>query len=180
MDAYSCGIDGSSFQMLDSGITTYSAKAPLASTPMIFTCWQMWASPMRHCRHLPHATCISAETKSPSFTLVTSLPTASTMPQNSCPGMSGGWIRRCAHWSHLIDVQVGAADGSNLHPNEDIRGPELRLGDFANFTAGSRSRLYYGKHGIRHEEDSLAAMTGGNSSAQYGGKVVGKRMILAR
>ena len=65
---------GSSFQIFDSGITTYSAKAPSASTPMIFTFWQMCASPVRHCRHLPQATCISAETKSPCLTLVTSSP----------------------------------------------------------------------------------------------------------
>ena len=90
MEAYSCGIAGSSFQMFDSGITTYSAKAPLRSTPMMETFWQMCASPVRHCRHLPQATCISAETKSPSLTLVTSSPTAATVPQNSCPGISGG------------------------------------------------------------------------------------------
>ena len=99
MEAYSRGMAGSSFQMFDSGMTTYSAKAPLASTPMIFTCWQMWASPMRHCRHLPQATCISAETKSPSLTEVTSSPYAATSPQNSCPGMSGGWMRCAAHLS---------------------------------------------------------------------------------
>jgi len=32
MDAYSCGMAGSSFQIFDSGMTTYSAKAPLVST----------------------------------------------------------------------------------------------------------------------------------------------------
>ena len=37
MDAYSIGMAGSSFQIFDSGIATYSANAPSASTPMIFT-----------------------------------------------------------------------------------------------------------------------------------------------
>src|SRR5512143_2171222 len=55
MLAYSFGIDGSSFQMFDSGMQTYSAKAPSASTPMIFTFWQMCASPVRHWKHLPQA-----------------------------------------------------------------------------------------------------------------------------
>src|SRR5258707_7285426 len=90
MEAYSCGMAGSSFQIFDSGMTTYSANAPSESTPMIFTFWQMWALPVRHCRHLPQATCISADTKSPSLTLVTSSPNATTSPQNSCPGISGG------------------------------------------------------------------------------------------
>ena len=47
-DAYSWGIAGSSFQIFDSGIVTYSANAPSLSTPMIFTCWHMCASPVRH------------------------------------------------------------------------------------------------------------------------------------
>ena len=42
-----------------------------------------------------------ADTKSPSSTLVTSSPTASTTPQNSCPGISEGWMRPCAYWSQL-------------------------------------------------------------------------------
>src|ERR1035441_6682108 len=71
MDAYSCGMPGSSFQIFDSGMTTYSAKAPSVSTPIIFTFWQICASPVRQSRHFPQATCISADTKSPSFTLVT-------------------------------------------------------------------------------------------------------------
>ena len=101
MDAYSIGMAGSSFQIFDSGIATYSANAPSASTPMIFTFWQMCASPVRHCTHFPQATCISAETKSPSFTAVTFLPVATTCPQNSWPGISGGLMRFCAHWSQL-------------------------------------------------------------------------------
>ncbi len=55
---------------------------------------------MRHCRQCPQFTCISALTKSPVFTAVTSSPTFSTTPQNSCPSVTGGLIRPCDHRSH--------------------------------------------------------------------------------
>src|SRR6185312_11655253 len=55
---------------------------------------------MRHCRQCPQFTCISALTKSPAFTAVTSSPKLSTTPQNSCPSVTGGLIRPCDHRSH--------------------------------------------------------------------------------
>ncbi len=111
---------GSSFQMLDSGMTTYSANAPFASTPMILTCWQMCASPMRHCRHLPQATCISAETKSPSLTLVTSLPTDSTVAAKLVSGNERRMDAALRPLVPLVDVQVGAADGGHLDLHQNV------------------------------------------------------------
>src|SRR5215475_4056672 len=55
---------------------------------------------MRHWRQCPQFTCISALTKSPAVTAVTSSPTFSTTPQNSCPSVTGGLIRPWDQRSH--------------------------------------------------------------------------------
>src|SRR6267142_6559847 len=46
--------------------------------------------------------CVSAVTRSPGLTSVTSLPTDSTTPVNSCPGTRGGRMRDAAHASHSM------------------------------------------------------------------------------
>src|SRR5260370_253564 len=55
--------------------------------------WQMCASPSRHWWQCPQLTCISALTKSPCLTARTSSPTRSTVPQNSCPTVTGALMR---------------------------------------------------------------------------------------
>src|ERR1700736_7039256 len=60
----------------------------------------MYPSPSRHWWQCPQLTCISALTKSPAFTAVTSSPTRSTTPLNSCPSVTGGLIRPCDQRSH--------------------------------------------------------------------------------
>src|SRR5712692_3054630 len=62
--------------------------------------WQMCASPSRHWWQCPQLTCISALTKSPALTARTSSPTRSTVPQNSCPSVTGGLMRPCDQRSH--------------------------------------------------------------------------------
>src|SRR5713226_442274 len=62
--------------------------------------WQMCACPSRHCWQCPQLTCISALTKSPALTARTSSPTRSTVPQNSCPSVTGGLMRPCDQRSH--------------------------------------------------------------------------------
>src|ERR1700720_1068505 len=91
---------GSSFQMLEAGIFTNSANAPSRSMPMMRRFWQMCASPRRHWWQWPQFRCISALTLSPAFTAVTSSPTRSTTPLNSCPNVTGGLMRPWDQRSH--------------------------------------------------------------------------------
>ncbi len=57
----------------------------------------------------------------------------------------------------VVDVQVGAADRSDLDIDEDFIGSKFGAGNFTDLCAGSRLRLYDSKHGIGHENDSRAA-----------------------
>ena len=101
-------------------MTTYSAKAPLASTPMIFTCWQMCASPMRHCRHLPQATCISAETKSPSLHAGDFVADGFDGAAELVAGNERRMNAALRPLVPLINVQVGAADGGHLDFDQHV------------------------------------------------------------
>ena len=79
-----------------SGTTIYSPKDPLQYVaPKIFLFLQMLYLPIRHCGQSPQPYCGSAVTLSPTFTLVTSDPTSTTIPANSCPETSGGTLHAC-------------------------------------------------------------------------------------
>ena len=51
---------------------------------------------MRQAEQAPHVMWLSAETKSPTETWRTSAPTSTTVPANSWPRVTGGWIRPAA------------------------------------------------------------------------------------
>ena len=94
----SVAISGGSFvrslsQITDSGTATYSAKAPSRSTPRICVRSHMCACPVRHSKHIPQVTWLSAETKSPADAWRTFRPTSTTVPANSWPSVRGGRIR---------------------------------------------------------------------------------------
>ena len=93
---------------------------------------------------------ISAETKSPSCTPVTSSPTASTAPQNSCPGNEWRMNAPLRPLVPVVNMKVGAAEESDLHLDQQIGAANFGLGDFPYFTARSRSGLYYGRNGWLH------------------------------
>ncbi len=130
--------------------TTYSANAPLASTPMIFTCWQMCASPVRHCRHLPQATCISAETKSPSFTRRDFFAHGGDRAAKFVSGNQRRMNAVLRPRVPVINVQVGAADARRLHLHEHVA--EANLGDLDLTDLGARLGLglYHRQHGVGH------------------------------
>src|SRR5882672_1841740 len=87
--------------------------------------WQMCASPSRHWRQCPQLTCISALTKSSGLTARTSSPTRSTVPQNSCPSVTGGLMRPCDQRSeeHTSELQ----SHSDLHSFPTRRSSDLKI-----------------------------------------------------
>src|SRR6266581_1971042 len=97
--ASSGGRSGSFRITFVAGILRYSAKAPSRSMPRIDTVLQTCALPVRHMWQRPHATWPSALTYAPLSSPVTSEPSRSIRPANSCPWMSGTLIRACAHAS---------------------------------------------------------------------------------
>ena len=115
------------------------------------TCWQICAWPVRHCRHLPQATCISALTRSPSLTVETPRPTAATAPENSCPGISGGWIRPFAHGIPVVNMKIGSADTGDLNANEDFTRAGRGHRHFAQFDTVRGFGLDDGLHGGWHQ-----------------------------
>ena len=77
--------------------------------------------PVRHCRHLPQATCISALTRSPSLTVETPRPAG-----NHSGKLVAGNERRMdaalGPWIPVEDVQVGSADAGCLDTDQHFTG----------------------------------------------------------
>ena len=93
---------------------------------MIFTFWQMCASPVRHCRHLPQATCISAETKSPSFTVVTSLPNGGHVAAEFVPGNERRMNAVLRPAVPVINMKIGAANRGYFDLHQHVGAAEAR------------------------------------------------------
>ncbi len=72
-----------------SGTSTYSAKPPSRWTPMALRFSQRLGRPLRHCRQRPQEMLGSPVIRAPGRKPCTSAPTASTMPENSCPSVTG-------------------------------------------------------------------------------------------
>src|SRR6266566_8223632 len=84
------GISRGRRNALADGTATNSAQAPFADpTPIAFQFSQRLKWPARHCRHVPSNKDGSTATKSPAFRLPTPAPSATTSPENSCPGTIG-------------------------------------------------------------------------------------------
>ena len=79
----------------------------------------------------------------------------------------------------VVDVKVGTTDGSNFDFDENVCGAEFGFRYLADFAARRRCGLDYGKHGVGHEE-LFSPNCGGDTSAQYPAPAVSKIMILAR
>ena len=76
--------------------------------------WQTTTSPARQGAHSPHPMTPDTSTRSPLATVVTSAPTSSTVPTNSWPEVGPGH----GHGA-VVQVQVGAADGRALDPQQE-------------------------------------------------------------
>src|SRR5439155_16528193 len=84
------GISRGRRNALADGTATNSAQAPFADpTPIAFQFSQRLKWPARHCRHVPSNKDGSTATKSPAFRLPTPAPSATTSPEDSCPGTIG-------------------------------------------------------------------------------------------
>ena len=120
--------ESSSLTTLRAEVRRYSAYPPWVSMPGNALVSQCTSSPDRQARHSPHVISGCTITLSPSRTLVTAEPTASTQPAFSWPIVYGqddlGLLGPLA----LEDVQVGAADAGAADAHHDVEGP-LGAGD---------------------------------------------------
>src|SRR5712671_6062217 len=169
--------------MFDAGIFTNSANAPSWSIPIIRKFWQICASPSRHWWQWPQLTCISALTKSPAFTAVTSSPVRSTTPQNSCPSVTGGLIRPCDQRSHpyicksvpqieavrtRTNTSPGPIDGTGAFSKESPRAACILRKAF--IVDGMETQLLVGQSMLAHANSRGAArlQQAGTAAAQLG------------
>src|SRR5690606_17435405 len=74
------------------GTRTCDANAPSVASPTEPPLAQMWYSPWRHHRHTPHRRHGSTATRAPGSMPATGLPSATTVPLNSWPMVSGGCL----------------------------------------------------------------------------------------
>src|SRR5258705_5617549 len=156
--------------MFDAGIFTNSANAPSWSIPIIRKFWQICVWPSRHWWQWPQLTCISALTKSPAFTAVTSAAVRATTPQNSCPSVTGGLIRPCDPRSHpyicksVPQIEAvrtrtkpspGPIDGTGAFSNESPRAACILRKAF--IVDGMEKRLLVGQSMLAHANSRGAA-----------------------
>ena len=66
-------------------------------------------TPSRHCGHAPQLTTNGAITKSPTARSLTSSPTLSTVPMNSCPIADGLWVGLTPRYGHRSEPQTQEA-----------------------------------------------------------------------
>jgi hypothetical protein len=116
--------------------------------------------PLRHCRQCPHATCISAVTKSPTLTPCTCSPTAAHSPAKFMPRNIRRLDARLRPFIPVVDVQIRTAHRRGLHRNEYIRRSNLRHRHLAHLHPWSRSGLHERTHSIwnllqNHSVESL-------------------------
>ena len=133
-------------QTFVAGIAMYSAKQPSRSTPMIFVYGQTCALPVRQSRQRPSTMWPSAVTRSPSCTSVTSVPTCTTSPANSCPTTNGGLHAALRPRIPVVDVHVGAAHAGAPHANQNFIVADRRLRNVFEHEAGARGRLHQRFH----------------------------------
>ena len=69
----------------------------------------------------------------------------------------------------IVDMQIGPADGGDLHLHQHIVGAEAGNFDVADFSAGAAGGLDHGQHGCGHQR-----------GPRSGGRRAGKLLILAR
>ena len=87
--AYSSGMSSGIRTMRSSGTTNRSCPAPSAWNAWTRSFWQTLYCPRRHGLHVPHTSCGRAVTLSPTPTVFTPRPTATTYPEYSCPCTTG-------------------------------------------------------------------------------------------
>jgi len=80
-----------------SGTLQYSAEQPLKVCPNNSIFWQIWGCPFRHWKHLPQGRCVSTLTLSFSLNNLTWLPTFTTSPEHSWPGIKGSLFTIPSH-----------------------------------------------------------------------------------
>ena len=85
------------------GRTTYSAKPPSRWMPMALRLLQRLTRPAWQWGHRPQAMLGSPVTRSPTAKPETAPPTASTMPENSCPSVTGG-VQGNSPWNRCRSV----------------------------------------------------------------------------
>ena len=84
---------------IDAGERTYSASPPSTCRPSVRYSTQRFVRPPRHQGQCPHEMPAPETTRSPTLTLVTPSPRATTRPTNSCPRTTPG-LQRSGPWSH--------------------------------------------------------------------------------
>ncbi len=80
------------FQQNFSSTAMKLANAPGMVKPISSRLVQWFGYPLRHGMQRPHQIISSTVTMSPTASWVTSLPTSTTFPENSCPRMVGNLV----------------------------------------------------------------------------------------
>ena len=156
MDAYSCGMEASSFQMLVSGNDHVLGEGAvgvdaddlhmLADVRFADAALQALAASHVHLGGNEITFFDAGDLIAHGFDVAAELVAGNERGMNAA-------LRPLVP---LINVQVGAADGGDLDLDQNVGRAELGNGNFADLGARRGLRLYDGKHGIRHEEDSAS------------------------
>ena len=147
--ATSSGSDEGTRTKFFAGATTYSAKPPFVSLPMIPNVAQSDSSPRRHAGHRPHHRLGFRTPRTPARRL-TPRPTASTVPTTSDPPMWGigisepsiriqtsRWFSALARTLRRTSPRPGSGAGSS--PSSMTSGPPKRRKETANMTVGGNA-----------------------------------------
>ena len=157
MEAYSCGMDGSSFQMFDLGNDDVFGEGAvgvhaddldvLADVRFADAALQALAAGHVHLGGDEIAFLHAGDLVADGLHRAAELVSGNERRMNAA-------LRPLVP---VVNVQVGAADGGDLDLDQDVGAAELRFGNFADLGARRGLRLYNGKHGIRHEDGLLQA-----------------------